>query len=142
MLQGLDGKTALEVAKGPEVAEVLKKPEIATAWPNTISLHGGFEHQQLQQEPLFYSLLNIYPVRQTQNFGCSSLCSESTVQGSMQLPLKIQGCLSKWCNPQYGTACRFAGYDLAVSFCCLYTSFLSPDFDSACCVIYCSGVCL
>ena len=31
MLQGLDGKTALEVAKGPEVAEVLKKPEIATA---------------------------------------------------------------------------------------------------------------
>ncbi len=31
LLQGLDGKTALEVAKGPEVAEVLKKPEIATA---------------------------------------------------------------------------------------------------------------
>ena len=31
MLQGLDGKTALEIAKGPEVAEVLKKPEIATA---------------------------------------------------------------------------------------------------------------
>ncbi|KAL0037014.1 hypothetical protein WJX77_009396 [Trebouxia sp. C0004] len=29
--KGLDGKTALEVAKGPEVAEVLKKPEIATA---------------------------------------------------------------------------------------------------------------
>ena len=30
-VQGLDGKTALEIAKGPEVAEVLKKPEIATA---------------------------------------------------------------------------------------------------------------
>lgn len=29
--KGLDGKTALEIAKGPEVAEVLKKPEIATA---------------------------------------------------------------------------------------------------------------
>ena len=31
VLQGLDGKTALEIAKGPEVAEVLNKPEIATA---------------------------------------------------------------------------------------------------------------
>ena len=30
-VQGLDGKTALEVAKTPEVAEVLRKPEIATA---------------------------------------------------------------------------------------------------------------
>ena len=30
--QGLDGKTALEVAKSPEVKELLQKPEIATAW--------------------------------------------------------------------------------------------------------------
>ncbi len=31
LIQGLDGKTALDIAKGPEVEELLKKPEIATA---------------------------------------------------------------------------------------------------------------
>ena len=31
VVQGLDGKTALEVAKTPEVKELLQKPEIATA---------------------------------------------------------------------------------------------------------------
>ena len=30
-MQGLDGKTALEVAKTPEVKELLQKPEIAAA---------------------------------------------------------------------------------------------------------------
>lgn len=31
VLQGLDGKTALEVAKTSEVKELLQKPEVATA---------------------------------------------------------------------------------------------------------------